>query len=96
MKRNYDSQSKILSSLGVFSALALLHSGQRSVAAPPSIQLSQDEKSIPNPIIFHTENRNTVKMAGKLTAVLALALVLALGLFVSDALADNRWRSDDD
>ena len=35
-------------------------------------------------------------MKTKLMAVVALALVSALGLFVSDALADNRWRSDDD
>ena len=53
---SYYSQSKILSSLGVFSVLALLHSGQRSAATPPSIQLSQGEKSIPNLIIFYTEN----------------------------------------
>ena len=52
MKRNYDSQSKILSSLGVFSALALLRSGQRSDATPPFTPLSQDKKSIPNPGII--------------------------------------------
>ncbi len=56
MQRKYYSQSKILSSLGVFSVLALLHSGQRSAATLPSIQLSQGEKSIPNLIIFYTEN----------------------------------------
>ncbi len=39
-----------------FSVLALLHSGQRSAATPPSIQLSQGEKSIPNLMIFYTEN----------------------------------------
>ena len=31
-------------------------SGQRSAATLPSIQLSQGEKSIPNLIIFYTEN----------------------------------------
>ena len=34
---------------GVFFALAVLLSGQRSAATPPFVQLCQDKKSIPNP-----------------------------------------------
>ena len=37
---------------GVFFALALLHSGQRSAATPPFVQLRQDEKSTPNLYMF--------------------------------------------
>ena len=33
--------------MGAFFALAVLHSGQRSTATPPFIQLCQDEKPIP-------------------------------------------------
>ncbi len=48
----YYSSSKTLTSFDVFFALASLHSGQRSGATIPFIQLSQNEKSIRNLLSF--------------------------------------------
>ena len=55
--------------------------GQCSAATPPSIQLSQGEKSIPNLIIFYTENsikrlRKASYLREKLSAKLGIFLPL--------------------